>query len=91
MWQKRICETQLLAADGKLILLDEDGTLALAEAALRVSVLAQASVLENLSWTPPTLAGTKLYPRDVATWWLLSSALSSRDSEFSSNGVRGDV
>jgi len=27
-------------------------------------VLAKASVLQNTAWTPPTLAGTKLYLRD---------------------------
>jgi len=27
-------------------------------------VLARASVLSNVAWTPPTLAGTTLYARD---------------------------
>jgi len=65
-WQKRgFAKAQLLAADGKLILLDEDGTLALAEATpTEFRVLAQASLLQSLSWTPPTLAGTTLYLRD---------------------------
>ena len=66
MWQKRgFAKAQLLAADGKLILLDEDGTLALAEATpTEFRVLAQAALLQSLSWTPPTLAGTTLYLRD---------------------------
>jgi len=66
VWQKRgFAKAQLLAADGKLILLDEDGTLALAEATpAGFQVLAQAPILQSLSWTPPTLAGTKLYVRD---------------------------
>jgi len=65
-WQKRGFEkAQLLAADGKLILLDADGTLALAEASpAEFRVLAQASLLQSLSWTPPTLVGTTLYLRD---------------------------
>jgi outer membrane protein assembly factor BamB len=65
-WQKRGFEkAQLLAADGKLILLDADGTLALAEASpAEFRVLAQASLLQSLSWTPPTLVGTTLYVRD---------------------------
>ena len=29
-----------------------------------LQVLAKASILENLSWTPPTLVGTKLFARD---------------------------
>jgi outer membrane protein assembly factor BamB len=66
MWQKRgFAKAQLLAADGKLILLDEDGTLALAEATpAEFQVLAQVSLLQSLSWTPPTLAATRLYLRD---------------------------
>jgi outer membrane protein assembly factor BamB len=65
-WQKRgFAKAQLLGADGKLILLDEDGTLALVEATpAEFRVLARASILETLSWTPPTLAGTRLYLRD---------------------------
>jgi|RhiMetdeSRZDD1v2_1073273.scaffolds.fasta_scaffold152825_2 outer membrane protein assembly factor BamB len=65
-WQKRGFEkAQLLAADGKLILLDADGTLALAEASpTQFRVLAQAPLLQSLSWTPPTLVGTTLYVRD---------------------------
>jgi len=29
-----------------------------------LNVLARAPILQHLSWTPPTLAGTKLYVRD---------------------------
>jgi outer membrane protein assembly factor BamB len=65
-WQQRgFAKAQLLAADGKLILLDEDGTLALVEATPKeLRTLAKVSLLESVSWTPPTLAGTKLYLRD---------------------------
>src|SRR5262249_12243207 len=65
-WQERgFAKAQLLAADGKLILLDEDGTLALiAPAPKGLQVLAKASVLQHLAWTPPTLVGTTLYVRD---------------------------
>jgi len=65
-WQERgFAKAQLVAGDDKLILLDEDGMLALIDpkpAAFRV--LAKVSLLEHLSWTPPTLSGTKLYIRD---------------------------
>jgi outer membrane protein assembly factor BamB len=65
-WQERgFAKAQLVAADGKLILLDQDGTLALIDptpAALRI--VTKASLLEHLSWTPPTLSGTRLYIRD---------------------------
>jgi outer membrane protein assembly factor BamB len=66
VWQDRsFSRAQLLYADGKLILLDEDGRLGLATVGPDgLKVLARANVLENLAWTPPTLAGTTLYVRD---------------------------
>ena len=55
-------------ADGKLIILDEDGNLALATATpTELKVIAKVSVLKNLAWTAPTLVGTKLYLRDRRT------------------------
>jgi outer membrane protein assembly factor BamB len=65
-WQQRgFAKAQLVAAEGKLILLDEDGGLALVEPTPKeLRVLAKASVLQNTAWTPPTLAGTTLYLRD---------------------------
>jgi outer membrane protein assembly factor BamB len=68
-WQDRsFARAQLLYADGKLIVLDEDGVLALATVSpAGLKVLARASVLSHLAWTPPTLAGTKLYVRDRKT------------------------
>src|SRR5262245_52765075 len=69
VWQDRsFARAQLLYADGKLIVLDEDGVLALATVSpAGLHVLARASVLSHLAWTPPTLAGTKLYVRDRKT------------------------
>jgi outer membrane protein assembly factor BamB len=68
-WQDRsFSRAQLLYADGKLILLDEDGNLGLATVSPEgLKVLARAPVLQNISWTPPTLAGTTLYVRDRKT------------------------
>ena len=65
-WQDRaFARAQLLYADGKLVILDEDGNLGIAVATPQgLQVLARAPVLENLAWTPPTLVGTKLYVRD---------------------------
>ena len=65
-WQDRaFSRAQLLYADGKLVILDEDGNLGLATVTPQgLQVLARASVLENLAWTPPTLVGTRLYARD---------------------------
>jgi outer membrane protein assembly factor BamB len=65
-WQDRsFSRAQLLYADNKLIILDEDGNLGLATVSPQgLKVLSRASVLSNVSWTPPTLAGTTLYVRD---------------------------
>jgi hypothetical protein len=69
MWQQRgFAKAQLLYADSKLILADEDGTLALCRATPeKFEVLSKVSVLENIAWTPPTLVGTRLYLRDRKT------------------------
>jgi outer membrane protein assembly factor BamB len=68
-WQDRsFARAQLLYADGKMIVLDEDGMLGLATVSPKgLKVLAKASVLQHLAWTPPTLVGTTLYVRDRQT------------------------
>lgn len=68
-WQERgFARANLVHADGKLILLDEDGTLALASVSpTGLQVHAKAEVLTNRAWTVPTLVGTRLYVRDRAT------------------------
>src|SRR5918993_544556 len=61
-------KSNLVLADGKLIILDEDGNLALANATpTELKVISKVSVLKNLAWTVPTLVGTKLYLRDRHT------------------------
>lgn len=69
MWRQRgFAKAQLLWADGKLILADQDGTLALCRATpQKFEVLSKASVLQSIAWTPPTLVGTRLYMRDRKT------------------------
>jgi outer membrane protein assembly factor BamB len=66
LWQDRtFARAQLVYADGKLVVLDEDGMLGLATAsASGLQVLAKAPALQNVAWTPPTLVGTKLFVRD---------------------------
>jgi outer membrane protein assembly factor BamB len=67
-WQDRsFARAQFLYADGKLIVLDEDGALGLAISPQGLKVLAKTNVLNHLSWTPPTLAGTMLFVRDRRT------------------------
>lgn len=65
-WQDRsFPKSNFVYADNKLILLDEDGNLALVMLSPQgMKVISKASVLTNRAWTPPTLAGTKLYVRD---------------------------
>jgi hypothetical protein len=58
----------MLYADGKAIVLDEDGRLALATLSpTGMTVHSEASVLTKTAWTVPTLAGGRLYVRDRAT------------------------
>jgi outer membrane protein assembly factor BamB len=68
-WRDRqFAKAQLVYADGKIILADQDGTLALCRVSpQKFEVLSKASVLESIAWTPPTLAGTRLYVRDRKT------------------------
>jgi hypothetical protein len=56
----------LLLACSKVIILDQDGSLSLATVSpAGTKVLSTApSLLKNNAWTPPTLAGTRLYIRD---------------------------
>jgi outer membrane protein assembly factor BamB len=65
-WQVRdFVKAQLLAADGRLIILDEDGNLGLGLATpQRFQALAKWPLLSSVAWTPPTLAGSRLYVRD---------------------------
>jgi outer membrane protein assembly factor BamB len=64
-WQQRFTRASLIYGDGKAVLLDEDGELALARLSPEgVTVLARAKVFETRSWTVPTLVGTTLYARD---------------------------
>lgn len=65
-WKDRAFpKANFVYASGKLILLDEDGNLALATVDPKgLTVHSKAAVLESNSWTPPTLTGTKLYLRD---------------------------
>lgn len=66
VWRDRsVSRSTLIGADGKLIVLDEDGNLVIAtpgESGLTVH--AKAQVLEHAAWTVPTLCGTTLYLRD---------------------------
>ena len=66
VWQERgFAKASFLYADGKFIILDEEGHLALATpSAVGLKVNAKAEIFKSNAWTVPTLVGTKLYARD---------------------------
>lgn len=68
-WRQRgFAKANLLLADGKLIILDEEGNLALATpSASGLTVHSQVKLLQEKAWTCPTLVGTTLYLRDYHT------------------------
>ena len=55
----------MVLADGKIIILDEDGQLALATVSPEgFNVLSKCTITKRYSWAAPTLVGTTLYVRD---------------------------
>jgi outer membrane protein assembly factor BamB len=66
LWRDRqVTRSTLVAAGDKLLILDEDGVLALATPTdSGLTVHAKATVLGGRAWTVPTLSGTTLYLRD---------------------------
>ncbi|MCP4251393.1 MAG: PQQ-binding-like beta-propeller repeat protein [bacterium] len=66
LWRERgFKKASVLYADGKLIILDEDGQLGLGQATREgLTILSRAKVAETRAWTPPTLVGKMLYVRD---------------------------
>jgi outer membrane protein assembly factor BamB len=69
VWRDRsLARASFIYADGRFILLDEDGHLAMATPSPEgLKVQAKVELLANNSWTVPTLAGTVLYVRDRKT------------------------
>jgi outer membrane protein assembly factor BamB len=65
-WRERGFEkATYLYADNKLIILDQEGQLALAKVSPeKLEILSQCQVTEHVSWTVPTLIGKTLYIRD---------------------------
>lgn len=66
VWQERgFGRSSFVHAEGKTIVMDEDGDLALVRLTPQgMTVLAQAHIFDSVSWTAPTLVGTTLYARD---------------------------
>jgi outer membrane protein assembly factor BamB len=72
-WQDRsFSKASFVYADGKFIILDEDGHLALATLSPEgIKVISKVELLTSKSWTVPTLVGTRLYVRDRKTMMAL--------------------
>lgn len=69
VWQQRAFSraNSVLLPDGRMIVLDEDGVLTLAQTTPKgLDTISRAQVLQTESWTPPSLAGTRLYLRNRA-------------------------
>jgi outer membrane protein assembly factor BamB len=67
-WQVRSPKASVLSADGKLILLDQEGYLSLATVSPEgLKVSSKVRLLKPISWTAPTLVGKTLYVRDRKT------------------------
>ncbi len=63
--ERGFAKANLLAVGRDILILDEDGTLALGTARPDgITIRAQAQVFETRSWTVPTLVGTTLFARD---------------------------
>jgi outer membrane protein assembly factor BamB len=65
-WQARdFVKAQLLHADGRLLILDEDGNLGVGLAAPeKFQAQAKWPLLSSVAWSPPTLVSNRLYVRD---------------------------
>ena len=66
VWRERsFARAHMLYADGKLVIVDEDGEIAVASIRGRgLHVHARKKILTENAWTPPTLVGSTLYVRD---------------------------
>jgi outer membrane protein assembly factor BamB len=67
--RETMAKAMFLWADEKLIALDEDGQLLIGEPKKgdKVRILSRAKVFDTLSWTVPTLVGSRMYLRDQKT------------------------
>jgi outer membrane protein assembly factor BamB len=72
-WQDRsFAKASFVYADGKFIVVDEDGNLALADFTPQgLKVISRAALLHNNAWTAPSVAGSRLYVRDRTTMMAL--------------------
>ena len=86
VWRERsFARAQLLQAGGRLVIVDEDGEIAVASVTGEgLDVHARAAVLTANAWTPPTLVGNVLYVRDRRN--ILALDLGGRSASASRRG-----
>ena len=65
-WRKRgFAKSTVVGADGKIIILDEDGQLAIATATPEeFTVHSKVKLFDDVAWTVPTIVGKTMYVRD---------------------------
>ena len=70
-WRKRgFAKANTVLADGRVIVLDENGTLYLTTATPEdLTVHIQVDLLDRVAWTTPTVVGSKMYVRDKSRSW----------------------
>jgi len=85
-WRERgIARANCVEADGKLIILDENGVLYLASATPEELVIhARTQLLSRVAWTVPTIVGRTLYVRDNEKILALDLGQSGRISTVAS-------
>lgn len=68
-WRERgFAKANCVGADGKLLILDEDGALTLARVSPEgLTVLSSVDLLDKVAWTVPTVIGKTMYVRDKGT------------------------
>ena len=88
-WQVRgFQRASLLYADGKAIVLNEDGDLAIARLTpTGAQILGRTKVFDTVTWTAPTLVGTTLFARDREK--IVALDLRTTDSAKGREGSQG--
>jgi hypothetical protein len=66
IWQdRRLARASFIYADGRFIMIDEDGKLVLATPSITgLTIHSEVDLLQSNAWTVPTLIGKTLYVRD---------------------------
>ena len=85
-WRERgFAKATCVYADGKMIILDEDGQLGLATVTPeKLTVHAKVALLDKVAWTVPTIDGGTLFVRDKKN--IMALDLTGRNSDTKTSG-----